>query len=210
MAYGRALHAAVQALHRRQMAGGTMTLDELLGELDAAWESVGFLTRRHEEARREAAREALARFWEEQRTDPAQPAAVEQEFAVAVGRERVRGRYDRVDVAEDGRVTITDYKSSDVRDPGTADRRARESLQLSLYALAYEAQHDRLPDELALHFLESGIVGRVAPSRKRLDKAAEAVREVGDGIRAGRFEAAPSAMRCGFCPFREICPDAAR
>ena len=210
MAYGRALHAAVQAFHRRQMGGGSMALDELHAELDAAWESVGFLTRRHEEARRLAAREALARFWADQQADPARPAAIEQEFGVSVGRERVRGRYDRVDIDDDGRVTITDYKSSDVRDPATAGRRARESLQLSLYALAYEAQHGRLPDELALHFLESGVVGRVPPSRKRLEKAAEAVAEVGEGIRAGRFGAAPSAMRCGFCPFREICPDAAR
>jgi DNA helicase-2/ATP-dependent DNA helicase PcrA len=210
MAYGRALHAAVQAFHRRQMTGAGMTLEELLAELDAAWEPVGFLTRRHEEARHEAARQALTRFWTDQQADPASPAAIEQEFAVSLGRERVRGRYDRVDRDDDGRVTITDYKSSEVRDPATANRRARESLQLSLYALAYEAQHGRLPDELALHFLESGMVGRVEPGRKRLEKAAEAIAEVGDGIRAGRFEAAPSAMRCGFCPFREICPDAAR
>jgi DNA helicase-2/ATP-dependent DNA helicase PcrA len=210
MAYGRALHAAVQAFHRRQMAGEAMSLEELHAELDAAWESVGFLTRHHEEARREAARLALARFWEEQQRDPARPAAIEQEFGVSVGRERLRGRYDRVDVDEDGRVVITDYKSSDVRDPATAARRARESLQLSIYALAYEAQHGRLPDELTLHFLESGIVGRVTPSAKRLEKAAEQVAGVGEGIRAGHFEAAPSPMRCGFCPFREICPDAAR
>jgi DNA helicase-2/ATP-dependent DNA helicase PcrA len=192
------------------MTGAAMTLEELHAELDASWESVGFLTRQHEEARRAAAREALTRFWEDQRAEPARPVAVEQEFAVGVGRERVRGRYDRVDVDEYGRVVITDYKSSDVRDPATAGRRARESLQLSIYALAYESQHGRLPDELALHFLESGIVGRVSPTRKRLEKAAEAVAAVGEGIRAGRFEAAPSPMRCGFCPFREICPDAAR
>jgi DNA helicase-2/ATP-dependent DNA helicase PcrA len=210
MAYGRALHAAVQAFHRRQMAGKPMTLDELHVELDAAWEPIGFLTQEHEEARRAAAREALARFWDEQQHDPARPAAIEQEFSVSLGRERVRGRYDRVDRDDDGRVVITDYKSSDVRDPATANRRARESLQLSIYALAHEAQHGTLPDELALHFLESGIVGRAAPTAGRLRKAAEQVAQVGEGIRAGEFGAAPSPMRCGFCPFREICPDAAR
>jgi DNA helicase II / ATP-dependent DNA helicase PcrA len=209
MAYGRALHAAVQAYHRRQLGGAVMTREELLAELEAAWESVGFLTRQHEEARKEAAREALGRFWEEQQREPARPVAVEQEFSVLIGRDRVRGRYDRVDREEHGRVVITDYKSSDVRDPATAGRRSRESLQLSLYALAYESQHGRLPDELALHFLESGIVGRSAPSQKRLEKAAEQVAVVSTGIRAGQFEANPSPMRCGFCPFREICPDAA-
>jgi DNA helicase-2/ATP-dependent DNA helicase PcrA len=136
--------------------------------------------------------------------------AVEQEFSVLLGRDRVRGRYDRVDREADGRVVITDYKSSDVRDPATAGRRARESLQLSIYALAYESQHGQLPDELALHFLESGLVGRSAPAPKRLSKAADQVTAVSEGIRAGDFAPSPSPMRCGFCPFREICPDAAR
>jgi len=122
----------------------------------------------------------------------------------------VRGRYDRVDVEADGRVIITDYKSSDVRDPATAARRARESLQLSIYALAYEAQHGKLPDELSLHFLDSGLVGRSEATEKRLERAQEKIGAAAEGIRVGRFEATPQPMRCGFCPFREICPDAAR
>jgi DNA helicase-2/ATP-dependent DNA helicase PcrA len=210
MVYGRALHAAAQAYHRRQLAGRPMALDELHAALDSAWESVGFLTREHEEARRAAAHAAVARFWEDQQRDPARPTAIEQDFTVAFGRDRLRGRYDRVDRDEDGRVVITDYKSSDVRDLGTANRRARESLQLAIYALAHEAQRGTLPDELALHFLESGIVGRAAPSEGRLAKAHDQLAAAAEGIRAGRFEATPSAMRCGYCPFREICPDAAR
>ena len=178
--------------------------------LDASWESVGFLTRAHEEARKAAAHEAIARFWADQQRDPAHPVAVEQEFTVSFGPDRLRGRYDRVDRDDAGRTVITDYKSSDVRDLTTANRRAKESLQLSIYALAHEAEHGALPDELALHFLESGIVGRAEPTEKRLAKAQESLATVADGIRAGRFEATPSAMRCGYCPFREICPDAAR
>ena len=210
MVYGRALHAAAQAYHRRQLAGRPMALEEVHAALDSAWESVGFLTREHEEARRTAAHAAVARFWEDQQREPARPTAIEQDFTVAFGRDRLRGRYDRVDRDEAGRVVITDYKSSDVRDLGTANRRARESLQLAIYALAHEAQHGSLPDELALHFLESGIVGRAAPSEGRLTKAHDQLAAAADGIRAARFGATPSPMRCGYCPFREICPDAAR
>ena len=126
------------------------------------------------------------------------------------GRERLRGRYDRVDRDDSGRVVITDYKSSDVRDLPTATRRARESLQLSIYALAHEAQHGSLPDELALHFLESGVVGRVAPCERQLTKAHDQLSQAAEGIRAGQFAPTPSPMRCGYCPFREICPDASR
>ena len=210
MVYGRALHAAVQAYHRRQMAGRPMALDELHAALDANWESVGFLTREHEEARKAAAHEVMARFLEEQERDPARPTAVEQDFVVAFGRDRLRGRYDRVDRDDAGRVIITDYKSSDVRDLATANRRARESLQLSMYALAHEAQTGALPDELALHFLESGLVGRTEPTEKRLAAAQERLALAAEGIREGRFDATPNGMRCGYCPFREICPDAAR
>jgi len=210
LVYGKALHAAVQAFHRRQMAGQPMSLPELQAALDANWESIGFLTRDHEEARRAAARDALDRFWHEQQRDPARPSAVEQEFAFMLGGDRVRGRYDRVDTEADGRVVITDYKSSDVRDPATANRRSRESLQLSIYALAYEAQHGRVPDELSLHFLESGLVGRSQATPKRLEKAHAKLAFAAEGIRARRFDATPTPMACGFCPFREICPDAAR
>ena len=97
-----------------------------------------------------------------------------------------------------------------MRDLPTANRRAKESLQLSIYALAHEAQHGSLPDELALHFLESGIVGRAEPSEKRLARDQQKLTAAADGIRAGRFDATPSAMKCGYCPFREICPDAMR
>ncbi len=210
MVYGRALHAAVQAYHRRQLAGGVMELPEVHAALDANWESVGFLTREHEEARRAAAHEAVERFWEAQQRDPARPTAVERDFTVAFGRDRLRGRYDRIDRDEAGRVVVTDYKSSDVRDLATANRRARESLQLSIYALAHEAESGSLPDELALHFLESGLVGRAAPTEKRLEKAQEQLTSAAEGIRGRRFEATPAPMRCGYCPFREICPDASR
>ena len=210
MVYGRALHAAAQAYHRRQLAGGMMSVEELHAALDASWESVGFLTREHEEARRAAAHEAVERFWQDQQRDPARPTAVERDFTVAFGQDRIRGRYDRVDRDVAGRVVITDYKASDVRDLATANRRARESLQLSIYALAHEAERGSLPDELALHFLESGIVGRAEPTERRLEKAQEKLTQAASGIRAGRFEATPSAMRCGYCPFREICPDATR
>ncbi|MGH2358664.1 MAG: PD-(D/E)XK nuclease family protein, partial [Candidatus Limnocylindria bacterium] len=210
MVYGRALHAAVQAYGRRQLAGRPMALEELHAALDADWESVGFLTREHEEARRTAAHEALARFWEAAQRELSRPAAVEQEFGFSFGGERVRGRYDRIDRQPDGRVVITDYKSSDVRDLATATRRARESLQLSIYAMAYEAQHGRLPDELALHFLESGMVGRSNPDDRRLERARQQIAVAAHGIRDGAFAATPGPMRCGYCPFREICPDASR
>jgi DNA helicase-2/ATP-dependent DNA helicase PcrA len=104
------------------------------------------------------------------------------------------------------RVTITDYKSSDVRDPAKARERARDSLQLQIYALAYQAETGRLPDALQLWFLESGLVGRTEVDPRRLDRARASIRQAAAGIRALDFKATPEYLACGYCAFRDICP----
>jgi DNA helicase-2/ATP-dependent DNA helicase PcrA len=204
----------------------------------AAWRSEGFLSREHEEARLDAGRASLRRFREEQlRPGAIIPTYVEREFSFLLDGDRVRGRYDRVDIIpRDGappevlaapyegatadvveptlfnypeHVVITDYKSSDVRDPAKARQRAKDSLQLSIYAMGYEAATGRLPDAVALSFLETGLVGTAPVDRKRIDKAREAIRTAAVGIRARDWTAKPDRLACGWCAFREICPSSA-
>jgi DNA helicase-2/ATP-dependent DNA helicase PcrA len=207
---GKALHAAVQAYHRSQLDGAPLSREALRAELDRHWESTGFVTRAHEDARRASAEAALDRLWDEQQADPAPVIGVEREFTFRFGPDRVRGRMDRVDRRPDGSVSVVDYKSGGVADHATASRRSRESLQLAIYALAWEAEHGAPPDDLALHFLETGVVGRSLPTPARLEKARTQIAATAAGIRAGEFDANPGPMRCGSCPFRSICPDAAR
>jgi ATP-dependent DNA helicase UvrD/PcrA len=247
LVYGSALHRAVQEFHRRQGRGEIMTEAELDSALESAWTSEGFLTREHEEARLAAGRAALRRFRDEQlRPGSVIPAYVERDFSFTLGGDRVRGRWDRVDIepivvaadqtgsfqidpaepATGGgasadvveptlpllpreRVTITDYKSSDVRDPVKARQRARDSLQLTIYAMGYEAMTGRLPDAVQLHFLETGVVGRATVDEKRLVKGRERIGLAAEGIRARAFEPTPSVLACTYCPYRDICPASA-
>jgi DNA helicase-2/ATP-dependent DNA helicase PcrA len=235
--YGSALHQAVQEFHRRGAKGYVMSEDELLAAFERAWSNEGFLTREHEEARLAAGQAALRRFREEQLQPGAVvPAYVEREFSFLLDGDRIRGRMDRVDIervpaeqAHDGaeerqladvaspalpglhpeRVTITDYKSSDVRDPAKARERARDSLQLQIYAMAYQAESGRLPDAVQLWFLESGLVGRTEVDERRLEKARTSIRRAAAGIRARNFAATPEYIACGYCAFRDICPASA-
>jgi RecB family exonuclease len=107
------------------------------------------------------------------------------------------------------RVVITDYKSTDVRDPAKARERARSSLQLTMYAMAWQAQTGRLPDAVALHFLESGLVGTAELDAERVERAVADIRSVAAGIRARRFEPRPSYLTCSWCAFRDVCPASA-
>ena len=239
--YGAALHKAVQEFHRLHARGQVMSEGELFGAFERAWSNEGFLSRDHEEARLKSGRAALRRFRDEQlQPDAVVPTYVEREFSFTLGGDRIRGRWDRVDVEpmaapEEGagdpavaggpqhadvvtptlplmgreRVTITDYKSSDVRDPSRARQRARDSLQLQIYAMGYEAMTGRLPDALQLHFLESGLIGRVEVDPKRLEKARAQIARTAAGIRARDFTARPDYLACSYCAFREICPSSA-
>jgi DNA helicase-2/ATP-dependent DNA helicase PcrA len=107
------------------------------------------------------------------------------------------------------RVVITDYKSSDVRDPAKARERARESLQLTMYAMAWQAQTGRLPDAVALHFLDSGLVGTAEIDAARVERGVAEIRAAAAGIRARRFGPTPSYLACSWCAFRDVCPASA-
>ena len=206
---GNALHQAAAAFHTARSRGRLMDQDALLEVFDVHWSSEGFLSRQHEEARYASGRAALLRFHAEQtRPGATVPAAVERTFSVRIEGDIVRGRYDRVDETPEGTV-ITDLKSSDVREQKKASEKARDSLQLQVYALAHEAETGALPAAVQLHFMESGLTGRATPDAARLAKARAKIAQAAAGIRAGQFEARPDFLACGYCPYRDICPSSA-
>jgi DNA helicase-2/ATP-dependent DNA helicase PcrA len=206
--YGSALHNAVEFYLRRRAAGNFTSLADFLRAFDEAWRNEGFLTREHEERRKREGVDALTRFYHEEEAAGRKPAAVEQEFSLTLGSVRVRGRLDRVDESPDGAV-IVDYKSSDVTDQKRADQRARQTLQLKIYALAWREMSGRVPVRVELSFLESGLVGSHRPTKEDLTEAREAIEAAVRGIRQRRFDATPGYQVCRYCPYNQICPSTA-
>jgi DNA helicase-2/ATP-dependent DNA helicase PcrA len=207
--YGHAVHEAVRRLFEARLAGRPFSADDLVAAFHAAWVSEGFLSRTHEEQRLRAGEAMLRRFHAEEGKAPWNPTAVEQEFAFGLGRSRVQGRYDLV-VERLGHVTIVDFKTGDVREAKAAEKRARESLQLDLYALAHLRTKGRLPDRVELRFLETGLVAGRAPTPEDANRTEARVEAAAAAIRRREFPPRPTWMACGQCPFRDICPHTAR
>ena len=203
--YGSALHSAVEFYLRRRAAGNYTSLEDFLRAFDQAWRNEGFLTREHEEQRKRAGVAALTRFYHEEEASGQKPTEVECEFGFDLGLDRVRGRFDRVDETPEGLV-IVDYKSSDVADQRKADQRAKDSLQLKIYALAQHEMTGRLPARVELRFLETGLIGRHVPTREDLETAREAIKAAAGGIRRREFEATPEYQSCRYCAYNQICP----
>jgi DNA helicase-2/ATP-dependent DNA helicase PcrA len=219
VAYGAVMHKVVEYYLRRRVVGNYTPLDDLLAVYDRAWAgediihdrpgshepAEGFLTREHEEARKAAGREALRRFWNHEEAEGTKPSWVEKEFGFALGADRVRGRYDRVDEDLLGAI-IVDYKTTEITRQKDADRRVAESLQLKMYALAWQEMTGTLPQRLELRFIDSNVVGRHTPTANDLEKAIDAVKAAAAGIRARRFDATPSWGACRNCAYNQICP----
>jgi DNA helicase-2/ATP-dependent DNA helicase PcrA len=231
--YGSALHAAVAEFHRGQMNGAPPELPALTAALDRSWQSAGFVSRSHEEARRDAALKVIERFRSEELASGVVPAYVEKDFSFEIGGHKVRGRWDRVDVRplapgertkeipvielsgdtlrptlplSDEWVVISDYKSGGKDDDETGVARARDALQLQIDALAWRSTTGRLPDEVSLRFLDSGKTATVPVDPKRIEKAREKIAEAAEGIQTGSMEAKPDLMNCTYCAYRELCP----
>ena len=160
----------------------------------AAWVSEGFLSREHEDERLREGEAMLRRFHAQQARDPWRPLAVEQEFAFTLERNRVQGRYDLV-LESAGETAIVDFKTGDVRDQKAADRRARESLQLDIYALAQLRTQGRLPDRVELRFLESDLRRLAPPDRGGRARDRDADPHGGDRHPQARVRGAADVLR---------------
>ena len=203
--YGNTIHKVVEYYLLRRVAGNYTPLEDLLAVFDREWENQGFLTWEHEEARKAAGRAALTRFWHQEEADGTRPTYVEKDFGFALGPDRVRGRFDRVDEDLLG-ATIIDYKTSEVTTQKEATRRVAKSLQLKMYALAWREMTGTLPQRVELHFIESRVVGRHVPTAADAEEAVDAVQRVAAGIRARQYEATPSPHTCRYCAYNQICP----
>ena len=205
--YGRAMHDAVSGYFQFKMAGKKMELADLLNIFKESFDPQGFLDQKHQEERFRVGRSALARFFEKEEKQDSLPLFIEKEFSFILETNKITGRFDRVDKETDG-VVIMDFKTSEIKSQKDADKRVKDSLQLKLYALAYQKIFDILPKRVELYFLESGIIGSTHIEEDDLEEVREKVREVAQGIRKRNFKATPAYMACAYCAYNQICPSA--
>lgn len=212
--YGSALHKAVQAYYSAKMNKQKFTEKEIVDILLNNWSSEGFISRQHEEQRLSSGKAALKRFFKEQKRLKAEVKYVEEEFKIVRDRIQIKGRWDLVLRTQNPdprtqKTYIVDFKSTEVKSQEDADKRAKESIQLAIYAMAWREMFGALPEMVQLHFLENGTIGSAQKTEKELEKVWEKIKSVGDSIRRADFRATPASMKCGYCPYSEICPSSA-
>lgn len=203
--YGSAMHEVVERYYLQRMNNKKVSLDELLGWFEEVLKTEGFVTMEHYKERLLKGKEVLKEFYKREEKKSKLPTFIEKEFSFTIGNNRIKGRWDRIDQEKDG-IVVVDFKSSDERNQKEADKKAKKSAQLTIYALAYKETQGVLPKRVELYFLESGVIGSAVKDQDDFEELYSDVEEVSKGIRTHNFEATPAYMACSFCAFNQICP----
>ena len=96
----------------------------------------------------------------------------------------IRGRYDAV-FDRDGKIEIQDFKTGDIDTEQAAQKRLKDSVQMGIYALAWEKITGKKPAEVSLNFLERQLVARQEPVDSA--KILQQLEKVRVGILASEF-----------------------
>ena len=204
LSFGTSIHGALEAFYDRKLPA-CPSEDELLGFLFDRWDSSGFEGTPREEQLGfyRHAQEVLRRFHRREAPRYRLPAATEAWFELPIEYEAVVvGSIDRVDVDDEGRFHVVDYKTNrKVKDR----QRVAESLQLGIYALACRHLYGALPATVALDFVVAGVTIAVPVAEIDLEGARTAVLDTAAAVRANAYEPTPNRL-CDWCDFRSVCP----
>jgi ATP-dependent helicase/nuclease subunit B len=146
--------------------------------------------------------------------------APELEVEVSDGKAlKLRGRIDRIDEGEDGKVVVIDYKTGSVKPTAKALTQdpvvAGTYLQLPIYAAAVGGRPESSPVDSYYWFVTAkGKFARrgYAVGERQRERLREVLEVIGAGIEQGTFPQNPGDPdvqerdNCRNCPFDRLCP----
>ncbi len=192
LAFGVALHGAIQSYYESVLHGERPDLKVLHDRLDELWSSRGYESQALAEAARKRAHEALERFYNREPAVARKPLASELKivFELPESSLRLRGRIDALFEVPAG-VEIRDFKTGLKHDSEKLASDAKDSFQLRTYALAYEAMNGVRPAGVTLDYVVTGAEGTAELTDRILANHRQKLAKLAEQIRAREFAPAP-------------------
>ncbi|HVA96557.1 MAG TPA: ATP-dependent DNA helicase [Candidatus Acidoferrales bacterium] len=207
LSYGISVHSTLRdyfqlLLHNQKPK--PETIQELLKK---NWVNQGFTSKTHETQTFEQAQTMLEKFAKQTIQHMPLTLSVELPFNFWLDKLKVGGRIDRIDKLDDGRIEIIDYKTG--RNVPT-EKKVREDLQLSFYALAAAEVQDGILGKdpadvlLTLYYLEEDKKISTTRTREDLEKAKTDILAKVAEIQTSDFTCSHSIL-CKHCEYQMLC-----
>lgn len=179
--YGSAIHAALEYYYQQRAANKSVEVTDMQAVFKEAWQQEGFVSAEHAEALYKKGLVTLSNYVTNHAKIDDKPVAIEKPFELHLPELKtiISGRYDLVLQAGEG-VEIRDFKTSEVDTEKKADRRAKDSIQLGIYALSWEKLQQQSVKCTSLEFVNNNVVGKNAKidHEKTMNKIAEAAQGI--------------------------------
>lgn len=211
MEMGSLLHSCLEDLYKKVQADQTPSLDEFLADYDKKFEERQLKNPELTENEKAVGLNNLKDFYLHQ-GDFIKPLELEKDFYLKIGEHEIKGKIDRVDLVElPNRVRIIDYKTGKPKSSEKKEdvKMAKESLQLSIYAMAAKECFNWELVDLQLYYLNGNSTLTTSRDQAELETARKDIQMLAKGILDSNFDPQPSQHICKHCDFKHLCPHSA-
>jgi ATP-dependent exoDNAse (exonuclease V) beta subunit len=203
------LGSVIHEYARLKVEGADITDQFLFESLEKSWPLITDSTGWISNLQLQRAQRMLERFAQYHRTATREVEGVELSFEFELGRAKVRGSVDRLEVDSDGKYYVVDFKTG----KAITKKEAAKNLQLACYQLAvvlnaFEKKFEN-PEVSGSHLVFLGHDTKEIATRERTPIDVESVTsnlvEIATAMSAPHFYAKKNEF-CGFCPVKSSCP----
>lgn len=205
--FGTSVHATLRDFYQNWINGNKIKIEDAKILLKNNWINEGYLSKKHEQETYKKAQKLILEYLKKNFNKNNLPIALELPFSFMVENIKLGGRIDRVDIFENNKIEIIDYKTGQNT---PTEKELLNNKQLTFYALAASEVKDKLlnktPEDiiLTLYYLEKEMKFTTTRTKNQLENAKKNILEKAEEISKSNFLCNKSIF-CKNCEYKMLC-----